>query len=133
VLDVKRLIGEVAAQHGIRLDADDPAFALVTLNQLVLEETAQRLRSELAATVTQLADSFSKAEQRAGKVLAQEIRAAASEIREELTRADDTPDRTDVNGGVNWLNRLLWISVGLLSGLALFVVGFVVGKVMVER
>jgi len=30
--DVKRLISEVAAQNGIRVEPDDPLFALVTIN-----------------------------------------------------------------------------------------------------
>ena len=37
--DVMALIGEVAARHGITLRPDDPVFALVTVNQLVLEQT----------------------------------------------------------------------------------------------
>ena len=41
--DVNALIGEVAARHGITLRPDDPAFALVTVNQLVLEQTMTEL------------------------------------------------------------------------------------------
>ena len=36
--NVQRLIAEVAAQHGLFLKPDDAAFALVTMNRLVLEE-----------------------------------------------------------------------------------------------
>ena len=43
MLDVKRLISEVASRNGIRLDEDDPAFCLVTINQIVLEETAAKI------------------------------------------------------------------------------------------
>jgi hypothetical protein len=32
MIDQKHLIGQVAAKNGIRLEPDDPAFALVTLN-----------------------------------------------------------------------------------------------------
>ena len=44
--DVHELIGKVAEQNGIRLDHDDPAFALVTLNEIVLKATADHLRQE---------------------------------------------------------------------------------------
>jgi hypothetical protein len=37
-VDIKRLIGEVAARHGVVLKESDPIFLTVTLNQLVLEE-----------------------------------------------------------------------------------------------
>ena len=33
MIDQKQLIGQVAAKNGIRLEPDDPAFALVTLNE----------------------------------------------------------------------------------------------------
>ena len=40
--DTKRLISEVAAENGIRVEPGDPLFALVTMNRSVLEESAQR-------------------------------------------------------------------------------------------
>ena len=43
MLDTKRLIAEVVARNGIRIDPDDPAFALVTLVQLVLEESSRQI------------------------------------------------------------------------------------------
>src|SRR5690348_12136994 len=81
MLDVKQLIAEVAAQNGIRLEPNDPAFALVTLNQLVLEETANRLCSQVSAALARFTDSLSKAEHLAGRTLAHEVKAATAEIR----------------------------------------------------
>lgn len=43
MIDQKQLIGQVAAKNGIRLEPDDPAFALVTLNEAVLQHTAAAL------------------------------------------------------------------------------------------
>ena len=43
--DIQRLIAEVSARHRIRVEPDDPALALVTLNQLVLEESVGRYSS----------------------------------------------------------------------------------------
>ena len=43
--NVQRLIAEVAAQHGLFLKPDDAAFALVTMNRLVLEESLEAIRS----------------------------------------------------------------------------------------
>jgi hypothetical protein len=36
--DVKRMISEVAAENGIRVEPGDPLFALVTMNRVVLED-----------------------------------------------------------------------------------------------
>lgn len=43
--DMKQMISEVAAENGIRIEPGDPLFALVTLNRLVLEESAQRFHN----------------------------------------------------------------------------------------
>ena len=41
--DIKTLIGEVAARHGVTLRPDDPAVVLVTMNQLVLDQAIAEL------------------------------------------------------------------------------------------
>ena len=41
--DMKRMISEVAAENGIRVEPGDPLFALVTMNRLVLEESASNV------------------------------------------------------------------------------------------
>jgi hypothetical protein len=41
--DIGRLIAAVAARHHVLLKPDDAAFALVTLNQLVLEDSMKEL------------------------------------------------------------------------------------------
>ena len=35
-LDPKKIVAEVAARHGIKIDAKDPMMAVVTLNELAL-------------------------------------------------------------------------------------------------
>jgi hypothetical protein len=50
--DVKRLISEVAAQNGIRVEPDDPLFALVTINRIVLEEATQKLQDQIQARIS---------------------------------------------------------------------------------
>jgi Transcriptional activator TraM len=55
--DVMALIGEVAARHGITLRPDDPVFALVTVNQLVLEQAM----TELIGRTQQLTNEFDQA------------------------------------------------------------------------
>lgn len=60
------LIAAIAAKHGIRLDADDPAFLIVDLNRLVLEDKANelvRLLEEVTAkahNMQQISDSVQK-------------------------------------------------------------------------
>ena len=84
MIDQKRLIGEVAAKNGIRLEPDDPAFALVTLNETVLQDTVGSADARDSASLQSFAESLEKTENRAGKVLAQDVKVAAAELRREL-------------------------------------------------
>ncbi len=84
MLDTKRLIAEVAARNGIRIDPDDPAFALVTLVQLVLEESSRQITDDVRASIAEFERSMQKAEMRAGKVLAERVKEAAHDFTVEL-------------------------------------------------
>ena len=85
-IDIQRLIGEVAARDGIRVEPGDPAFALVTLNQLVLEDAVKQIGEHIRSGIAEFTEAVHKTESRAGKVLAVEVKEAASEVREELQR-----------------------------------------------
>jgi hypothetical protein len=85
-IDIHRLIGEVAARDGIRIEPGDPAFALVTLNQLVLEDAVKQIGEHLRSGLDEFTEAVQKTEFRAGKVLAEEVKEAAAEVREELQR-----------------------------------------------
>ncbi len=48
-MDRKRIIGEVAAKHGVLLAEDDPAFLLVTIADQ--EEAAERMQKSIGETL----------------------------------------------------------------------------------
>ena len=89
--DVKRLISEVAAQNGIRVEPDDPLFALVTINRIVLEEATQKLQDRIQARISDFDASYQRAERRAGSVLAQIVKEAAEQMRQGLQNDFTTP------------------------------------------
>jgi hypothetical protein len=131
--DVKALIGEVAARHGITLRPDDPVFALVTVNQLVLEQAM----TELIGRTQQLTNEFDQAaarlQARAGSVLATEVRKAGAEIRQAF-RQDITSTGIRPRQSAEEIPRAqsgpvsYWWSAGLIAGLALFAIGILVGR-----
>lgn len=84
MIDVKRLIAEVAARDGIRIEPGDPAFALVTLNQLVLEDAVEQIRGHIRAGMADFTDAVHKTEARAGRVLAEQVKEAVAELRRQL-------------------------------------------------
>lgn len=53
-LDIDGLIGEVARRHNILISPDDPIFATITLNDLVLARALERQQAALIAAQDQI-------------------------------------------------------------------------------
>jgi hypothetical protein len=136
MIDQKRLIGEVAAKNGIRLEPDDPAFALVTLNEIVLQDTVAALTHEIRSSLQSFAESLAKTENRAGKVLAQDVKVAAAELRRELNSDIENASLKahELVIKVSAVNSrpvmVRWLATGSLAALLLFLCGVVVGRTM---
>ncbi len=62
--DTKRMISEVAAENGIRVEPGDPLFALVTMNRLVLEESARTYYDYNQKLIAEFHESMKMAEMR---------------------------------------------------------------------
>jgi hypothetical protein len=136
MLDVKRLIGEVAAQNGIRVEADDPVFALATINQIMLAEAMREFNEQIRERMVEFETSFGKAERRAGHVLAQEVKESAAQMRQELQKdihAAGMKAREIVHQ-VNEANRrsnlMRWTTAGVVAGALLFGGGVRLGTLM---
>jgi hypothetical protein len=133
MLDVKRLAAEVSTRNGIRVEPWDPAFALVTLNQLVLEDIAKLLTDEVRSAIADFNDDAQKTERRAGKILAQEVKEAAAELRRELQR-DIESARVNAAAMVARVDRahrrsavVRWGAAGLICAISLFISGLWIG------
>ena len=130
---VEALIGAVAARHGILFKPDEPAFALVTINEMLLERSARELAEHLDRRLKDFDASVHRVEVRAGKLLAQEVKAAAAELRTELQRdidaarvnAAELVHRVEAAHGHWALTR--WAVIALVFGAALFAGGVWLG------
>ena len=136
MIDQKRLIGEVAAKNGIRLEPNDPAFALVTLNEIVLQDTVAALTHEIRSSLHSFAESLAKTENRAGKVLAHDVKVAAAELRRELNSDIENASMKahELVNKVSAVNSrpvmMKWLATGSLAALLLFLCGVIVGRTM---
>ena len=139
MVDQKQLIGQVAAKNGIRLEPDDPAFALVTLNEAVLQDASAALTQEIRQVLNSFTESLAKTEHRAGKALAQDVKMAAAELRRELNsdieraslKADELVMKVSAANARPAIVK--WAALGSLAALLLFLCGVVVGLKMVEH
>jgi CHASE3 domain sensor protein len=132
-LDLKQLVGELASQHGIRVDANDPAIAIVLLNRLVLQHTADELAKGVRVGLREFEEAVQKVQTRSGQLVAAEFNHRAAALRSELQR-DITlagAKASEIVFRVEQANRqpvmLRWATLGIVVALALFLIGLWIG------
>ena len=118
--DIDRLIAEVAARHGILLKRDDAAFALVTLNQLVLEQIMAELCERLRHEIAEVEAAFVRQQSRTGSIIGREFKRAITDLHESSGRLAPVPPSRRLP---NWhwiaLAAAVVFGVGLLAGMLL--------------
>ena len=131
--DMKQMISEVFAENGIRIEPGDPLFALVTMNRLVLEESAQKFHDQTEQLLAVFNVSVQKTEKRAGSTLAQMVKEAAEKMREGL-QADIQIAGWKAAEYVHKVNEahrrpaiIRWVSVGLVAAAAILAAGVWMG------
>ena len=135
-LSTKAMIAKVAERHGILLRPDDPAFALVTLNELALEAMAAALIQHVEKSVTEFSAAADRIQVRAGAALAEEVRIAIDSIRIGLRTDLETGGYKarelvmDVHRAHSRRNLIRWFSAGLLAALALLFCGALLGRLI---
>ena len=118
--DIDRLIAEVAARHGILLKRDDAAFALVTLNQLVLEQVMTELGEKLRHEIAEVEAAFTRQQSRTGSIIGREFKRAMTELRETSDRvAPMAPSRKCPDWRWIALAAIAAFGTGLLAGMLL--------------
>jgi type III secretory pathway component EscV len=135
-IDTQRVIAEVAMRYDLLFKPDDPAFALITMNQLVLDDAIERVHEGIRETIAGFNASYQKAEKRAGSVLAQEVKQSAEQMRQGLQNdihIAGLKAREYVHL-VNEANRrpalIRWSAAGLIAGAFLFGSGVWVGTLL---
>jgi hypothetical protein len=134
-IDVQRLIGAVAARHGILLKPDDAAFALVTINQLLLEEVFKDLLENVRSAITDFDQAATQVQARAGSLLASQLKDAVAEIGREVTEEISAALKhaqerlLELDQAHSRAVRDKWIALGATCGFLLFMAGVFVGRV----
>ena len=132
-IETKELLSEIAKRHGFRLDSDDPAIAIVSLNQLVLEKSAQELCARVGTAIGNIDSTAKKAETRAVAYIAQEVKQCVSTIGAELQKDIDAA-RLKARETVEELNSAhreeameKWVTVGIIGAVILIALAFWAG------
>ena len=83
-IDPKYMIGEVAARHGIKIDAKDPIMAVVTLNELAMMQYTASVEERIEGAGKQFERAASRLQELAASVLADEVGKAGIALRSEI-------------------------------------------------
>lgn len=130
--DTKRLIAEVAVRHGICLASNDPALALVTLNELVLEDAIQNAVEKVRTANKDFEGASERLQERAGSLLAQQINSAVAATRSELALNVDQATAQAIEK-LKTLQRFQtkfafhWTIAGVIAALIIFAAGILLG------
>jgi hypothetical protein len=109
-IDTERLLMEALKKHGIRLDPDDPAMVLLTLNRLVLEDVAESVAADIGKATREFEAAAGRLQGKVGSAVGAAVKASA--------RSATAPV---------W-NRWAYLTIGLGSGGGLFLAGMAIGK-----
>ena len=135
-IDIHRLIAEVAARHNLFLKPSDPAIALVTMNQLILDAAVEAVNEQIRVTIAEFQASIQKAEKRAGTMLAQSVKESTLQMQQGL-RSDIHVAGLKAREIVHLVNEahrrpalIRWSALGIAAGVFLFGGGFWLGTLM---
>jgi CHASE3 domain sensor protein len=136
--DVRALAAKVFERHGIALAEDDPAFALVTLNELILRKVIGEMLKEVDQHITarrgEFEQTMQRVEARASQVLAQQVRESAGALRETLreeiggAHVEARQMLAEVRDACRFGSLARWCAVGVVVVLVVFGCGFWAGR-----
>jgi hypothetical protein len=75
-MDRKKIIGEVAARHGVRLDEDDPAMVMATIAEIAFHDAQAELVAAIRAETAQFVRASGEVQERAGAQFGAALRKA---------------------------------------------------------
>jgi hypothetical protein len=132
-MDTKKLTSEVAARHGLLIRDDDPAMALVTMSEIVLQQVLERAEVRLRALLAEAEMGQKRLQQEALAWVQDEIAHAGGALRVQLQRDIDA-GRLQAKELVVQLSQVYtrsavrrWIALGIVSGLVLLLLGIGLG------
>jgi len=133
VRDIRELIGKVASRNNVRVDEDDPIFAVSTINLLMLQEAIEPMAERFRAIVQEFEKSARLIDERAGKLFADEVRRSATawrdQIKDDIKAASLQSERMVKSVALTYSRNqmIIWVVTGVASGAVLFASGVAVG------
>ena len=132
-VDAKKLTAQVAARHGLLIREDDPAMALVTMSEMVLEQALENAQVGLRGILSEAEKGQKRSQQEFAVWVQDEIGRAGGALRAQLLRDIDA-GRLQTKELVVQLAQLYsrsavrrWVALGIVSGLVFLLIGVGLG------
>ncbi len=126
--DREALIAEVAKRHKILLDPDDPAFALITINEIVLSRAIAIVEAKLEGMEQRLAQISEKQTETAKAIGEAIITAGATYVAERLkdavadlvekVRTSISPEQAGKQSGSRRSRNMILICIAMTAAFA---------------
>ena len=132
-MELNRVIGEVAARHGIRLDPDDPALILVTVAELMLQQAQEEFLATTRLATAEYAEAAARAQKHACAFLAEDVRRSGASLSVQFgpcnLRADNSPGaRSLVEVELRDSGLVRRVALAASINVLVFLAGIVVGR-----
>ena len=132
-IDSKRMIAEVVARHGIKIDVKDPMMAVMTMNELAMAQLIDPVIERIEAVGPAFEQAILRVHRLAGEALSQDVRKAAAILRAEI-QTDVKNARLNASQLVTELNEahkrgalLRLAAITMTCAVIIFFLGFWVG------
>lgn len=79
-MDINRLMAEAVVRHGVKVDANDPAMVIVTLNRLMLEEAVRGVADEIRRAAKEFDAAGERMQKGVGVAVAREVARAGNGV-----------------------------------------------------
>lgn len=130
-MKLEALLEEVEKRHQLSLEPKDPAFVLVTLNQLLLEENQEELQkqheSNMDALIKKQEETYEKLAELQQTIHEQQMKALSIDTRNAIRLAIQEEAKkatTEISFSVKWTTLILACSGSFALGVALVIILF---------
>ena len=131
--DRERLVHVIAERHGMKVQKDDPLFALGTICETYIDAAGKRFDELINNRLAEFEAAAGRLEKRTGQLIAQEFNDHLAAVRNSL-QTDITLAGAKANEIVFRVEQayrypvfIRWTAIGLLCGLALLFFGIWIG------
>jgi ElaB/YqjD/DUF883 family membrane-anchored ribosome-binding protein len=129
-LDAHAIAAVVRERHGVNLDPEDPAFILVTINELVLQSTMDQLNDQVKQIIAQAQEEMERMRTHAAGELGRAVRTSAIAVRRELQADVDAAKIeaqqlvAEIHQAYSQVHVRRWIAAGIVAAAVIAFLSF---------